>query len=1103
MSKQLLSIILAISIGVTTVAVIQIKPWQRGQPPAALSGEAQDQDSQDPLDQPLETSAGDSGQKPGGDPSGEDPDRDPSNGPDFPADSNVPLGELLEGEMPVEPLLPVSSGSGPVKLSTRIFTIQFETNGGSPIEALQIPEGTRLGGLPVPFRTDSIFMGWYYDADLKNRVSDSHVIRSNLTLYAQYTNTAPLQESETPRAATALDQPQSFTFIVVAPSSMSLAEVKSAILAKNLNNPNETGFFELSELKDRPSEGEIQYVVSGRKGLFAAGATYKFTLEDERLRYAGYGESVRDFNFTTSKPEVMNLSLNEDLVYIPVEEIDDFKIAGQDSGFQSIPLATTNLGTIDLTSGSFEYDRTKLAVGQTVAIYKGVRPDQRSINDDSSEGEVAYVKITAVQGSTCQFVNAAADDVLFTPDILPLNRAEDQDDDPDNDSVTVAQSVLDFSSGEYSEMGLDDETTVDVGDFLALYTGSISSSDNQASYGQILSVELADDRYTIGFKVVSLETLQSVMDLYDNRGVSGDSLLAGVDIEDLEESIEMQARESGFAEEAATYLAALTLETEEFTTLQGDFDLSGYNILLDDGTPLSPGDMHLMSGSKVEVEVTELKATINKRLIHFEGLDGLRCTLKVGIEITISTGEENQVVIGVSGYFEQEVRVAINASGGAVWKWWGIFPYIDEYRLNANIDLYEYTGIQIEATITSKEKDEELDENDAGENLAKQLKDLLDTRDKYVGDDEATVADGLNDKYAAMLENESDWVELFSQEIFKQEGSVDPFHILVYEIELKFVVSANMNISIGCDFYYENAKRYNYSIGVFKKTCTTETIDLVEEHYEFTFYVMGTMGLRAGIKFEIAVGVFSTDLASLGISAEVGAYVRVWGYFYYELSYTASRGRTSKSSGALYFELGIYLEIAFETQAFKGTFSYNPTLYENEWPLWSAGARENVQAFAEMEEEMTEISLKKHIQTFEVPDTLFNMSYLDLKTGETGEGFYDDATAFKIEITNEAFSYDPKTNLLKLTPDGDQSETADLVITWIQAPLVFTSEPIQRTIQLNWDNYNDGYAIVFHSRGGSTVPMILKPFKTKISAPADPVYPGYDFGGWYRDEALT
>ncbi|MDD2459356.1 MAG: InlB B-repeat-containing protein, partial [Eubacteriales bacterium] len=881
MSKRFLSVILAICIGLTAVAIIQFKPWQHGQTPATISGDTQDQGRQDPLDRPVDPAASEPsfGQEPGVDPSGEIPDIDPT----APAEPEVPLGQSLETGIPVDPLLPASPGSGAVKLSTRVFTIHFDTNGGSSLEAIQVREGSRLGGLPVPYRADSIFLGWYYDSSLNNRVSDSHVIRSSLTLYAQYTDTAPLLESETPRAATLLDQPQDFTFVVVATAGMSIDQVKAAIQAKNLNNPSETGFFELSELPGQSPENEIQYLISGRDGLFATGATYKFTLEDEQLRYAGYGQSVRDYNFTIFKKEVMNLSLNAGLIYISVEEISNFMVDGQASDSLSIPLATTDLGTIDFTSGSFDYDLTDLAVGQAVAIYKGVRPDERSINDESGEGEVAYITITAVQGKTCQFVNAAAQDVLFTPDILPLNRDDDLDGQADNDSVQVEKSVLDFASGDYAVLGLDDETTVDVGDFLAFYTGTMNSPDGQATYGRILSVESEGEWYTLDYEVVSLETMRSVMDLYDNKGVSGDQLLEGVDPSDLESSIEQQARQSGFAEEAATYLAALTLETEEFTTLQGDFDLAGYNIVLDDGTPLSPGDMQLMSGSKVEVDITEIKATINKRLVHFEGLEGLRLTLKIGIEIKISTGEESEIVIGVTGYFEQEVRVSINASGGAVWKWWGIFPYIDEYRLNANIDLYEYTGIQIEATIATKEKDEELDTDDAGENLAKQLKDLLDARDKYVGDDEQTVADGLNEKYAAMLENESDWVELFSQNIFEQEGSVDPFHILVYEINLKFVVSANMNISIGCDFYYENAKRYNYSIGVFQKTCTTETIDLVEEHYEFTFYVMGTMGLRAGLKFEIKVGVFSTKLASLGISAEVGAYVRVWGYFYYEL----------------------------------------------------------------------------------------------------------------------------------------------------------------------------------------------------------------------------
>ena len=104
---------------------------------------------------------------------------------------------------------------------------------------------------------------------------------------------------------------------------------------------------------------------------------------------------------------------------------------------------------------------------------------------------------------------------------------------------------------------------------------------------------------------------------------------------------------------------------------------------------------------------------------------------------------------------------------------------------------------------------------------------------------------------------------------------------------------------------------------------------------------MGTMGLRAGIRAGISVGLISTKLASVGFAAEAGAYVRVWGYFYYQLKYTASEGRSSSYSGALYLEFGIYLEVSFEAQALNGRFSYEYSIYEKEWPLLRAGDRDN------------------------------------------------------------------------------------------------------------------------------------------------------------------
>jgi uncharacterized repeat protein (TIGR02543 family) len=132
------------------------------------------------------------------------------------------------------------------------------------------------------------------------------------------------------------------------------------------------------------------------------------------------------------------------------------------------------------------------------------------------------------------------------------------------------------------------------------------------------------------------------------------------------------------------------------------------------------------------------------------------------------------------------------------------------------------------------------------------------------------------------------------------------------------------------------------------------------------------------------------------------------------------------------------------------------------------------------------------------------MSYMDLKTGDVDEETFDDATYFTIETTNDAFVYDPKTNKLTVTPDeGDPVEEGQLVITWAGAPLAFTSAPIRRTIDVYWDNLNNGYTIIFDANGGSSVPMILKRYNAPITETALSVKSGYEFDGWYTDNTLS
>lgn len=312
----------------------------------------------------------------------------------------------------------------------------------------------------------------------------------------------------------------------------------------------------------------------------------------------GLKKTVRDYNFTTAKEEVLNLALNDDVIYIAAEDVSDMTVDGEGVTSLSIPLATTDLGTIDYKSGTFTYEKTLLAVGNNVAIYKGVRPDLREINDESGEGEVAYITITATNGTIYSYKNADAEDILFTPDVLPINNTSDQDGDNNNRSVKILKSVMDFSDEAYSKVGLNEQTTLDIGDYIAFYSGEFGSPSGNATYGCITGVSEEGDNYIITYDDATIDEVIATMDVYDTESVDGETLIEGVKKEDLEADIEEQALNSGFVEEAATYLTALTLDTDEFTKLDGDFDLESYNIVLDDGTPLSKEQLQLMDGKK-------------------------------------------------------------------------------------------------------------------------------------------------------------------------------------------------------------------------------------------------------------------------------------------------------------------------------------------------------------------------------------------------------------------------------------------------------------------------------------------------------------------------
>lgn len=1028
------------------------------------------------------------------------------------------------------------------------YSVSFATQGGSVLQTKQVERGTRIKSFSTPYSEGNIFLGWYYDEALTQPVKEDDSVNSDLTLYAAYRQAEQLQPVENIVFAAAENvDGDSFAITVVTEDKKLDAEgVRAALDVKNLTDPGQTDIV-------RVTGADGEYVITGitpeienNSSMavpgFEDGCTYRITLTDSRLNFKNQPDTVREYNFTTAKKEVLNVSLNSDIVYIPISDLKNITNAGDSVETLSIALYKADkdgvLGPAELTQGQFDYSRESLNVGDVISIYAGLRPDLRTLDTpDEQNGDIAYVEITGKNGNRYSYKNAAPEDVIFTPDILPVSAAFL--DNAGEGSMTIDNRVLDYSPDVYANVGLDSRTTVDIGDYVAFYSGifGISEGENAAqigSYGLVTAVAENDNgTTTIGYRAVGFEEVIAAMDIYTSEQMSGAEMIEGVDVASIERAIEKQAAESGFADEAAQYLASLALATDNFTRLKDNMNLEDYKVILEDGSTISPEELQLMSSDiSVECKLEDgyPKATISttpKNLSQAEGSaardKGLSVELEVQAKITMGKkGSDNQVEITVSGKFTEEVGLDLGVSSRAVWKVWGIFPYIAEYRVTANIDVLNYTGIEVSAVMVTNSSDDNDDEDKGGFNtaldIADQIKELIEqARDDGEAEDSEENANKLVKRYSDMMDEESDWIKIFEQNIINQEKLLPPcLPIIAVSIDVDFVVKVDACVAVGFDFDYITGKRYTYTIDVFAGKVYNDTVQLIEDAYEFDFYVMGRLAVRAGLEFEFKVGVFSTKLASVGFVAEAGAYTKLWGYFYYELKYTQSLGKSQQYSGALLIDVGAYLDVALKAQALNDRYTAMYTLINKEWPLWSVGNRDSILDFTTAQEDMPYMKMKQHVRSVVVPDSVFDLTYLDLVEGGEAHAVYEDyydptkpaggrnRNNFDIVMTNDKFSYDPQTNTITVTPDKeDKRLEGEMIITWNRYPLAFSSKPIQRRLSLYWDNLRDGYVIVPYTNGGTYINIINAAFEKKIDKPADPVRMGYDFAGWYEDEELN
>lgn len=1018
------------------------------------------------------------------------------------------------------------SDSGDIN-KTVYYQIQFALGGGIDSQDAMLPKAMMvakdsaidINKLATPSVPGYIFKAWYYDSALSRQVYTGDKINSNLTLYAKLTEVTgeDVAQGQDNYVSSVDVKAEDFKIALLKPAGSRHAE-RTADIAKIYNIADQETDLEL-ELSEPENvtigDGSYEkYYLSSNE--LEDGTTYQMQLLSSS--YFIYFENeiqpakVRLYNFTTAMAETENLSLNSNLIYLKKTEVSYTEGSDYLSGLFQVNVDDdmTKLNTVD-GSGSFTYKGSeKIGVGTTVVIYDG--QEAPVLGEDGLkaaqqyDGNAAYVTISKIEGNTYYYGVAEAEDVLFTPDILPVNIADDED--ASNTTVTINTAKLDYSGSIYQEMGLDENTTADVGDYLAFYSDSLETAET-LTYGQITAVAVSGEDTILTYKDVSENEVLDSMTVYSTEEM--DFELDENTARSIEEEIEKDAVDSGFALETANYLATVALATEELQTLATDMGLQNLTLTREDGSAATQSDLQLMAGNSVSVEGMQVKANISRKLSHLSSgysQNGANAQLEISFNVKIGSGK-NQLTLKVAAAFEQEILLNLNIKGKAVWgkKW--IFRYIKDYSITTNLDAGSYTGVGITTTIMAEGNVPEYNWSDVNNNLSDQIHKLMDTQDKFFNQDINSTGGGLAEKYANMLENNPDWIDLVNVNIFSNEARILA-GIIVVGVQGDFVVSAKVNIMLGMSFQYSVAKRYTFTLNVFSKTSSSNCVDLTKSNYQFDMYVMGTLGLRAGIRLTVYAGLFSKKVAAIGITAEAGAYVQMWGYFYYSTSWQSGGDRASSASGAMLLEVGAYLEIRFLATAFGGTFKYAPVLYDKYWPLWNMGSVENVYGFnyettaGEADDKDIDMDANTSVA---LPVDRMNMSYMNLRSGDTADRDYT-YSDFDITTTGN-FKYE--NGIISVIPqDGSNEEKGTIKLTWKGAPLSFTSKPLSCEMDITWSDPSRVNSVNFDLNGG-TVYKNGKPQPDGIAGKvvatgATTTEPDvelkkeyYAFGGWYRD----
>ena len=115
-------------------------------------------------------------------------------------------------------------------------------------ETAMVREGTLIASLPSPELTGYVFLGWYFDSELQNRVSTEDVVSRNLTLYARF-GSANGEDGEFVIDFVGEEDVEPDYPVYLASYGLSEEEIREKLILKDFNAPEETSPFILQAVE--------------------------------------------------------------------------------------------------------------------------------------------------------------------------------------------------------------------------------------------------------------------------------------------------------------------------------------------------------------------------------------------------------------------------------------------------------------------------------------------------------------------------------------------------------------------------------------------------------------------------------------------------------------------------------------------------------------------------------------------------------------------------------------------------------------------------------------------------------------------------------------